>query len=96
MYRELDDALVRLRFNHPNIGLVIVKTKGDAAKVLELDAQLLANQDKWYVKETLLLMKRVLKRLQFHSRDRAAARDAEARPISSTEASSACSPAPRA
>ncbi len=63
MYRELDDALVRLRFNHPNIGLVIVKTKGDAAKVLELDAQLLANQDKWYVKETLLLMKRVLKRM---------------------------------
>ena len=63
MYRELDDALVRLRFNHPNIGLVIVKTKGDAARVLELDAQLLANQDKWYVKETLLLMKRVLKRM---------------------------------
>jgi len=63
MHRELDDALVRLRFNHPNIGLVIVKTKGDTAKVLELDAQLLANQDKWYVKETLLLMKRVLKRM---------------------------------
>jgi benzoyl-CoA-dihydrodiol lyase len=63
MFRELDDALVRLRFNHPNIGLVIVKTKGDSAKVLELDAQLLANQDKWYVKETLLLMKRVLKRM---------------------------------
>ena len=63
MHRELDDALVRLRFNHPNIGLVIVKTQGDAAKVLELDAQLLANQDKWYVKETLLLMKRVLKRM---------------------------------
>jgi benzoyl-CoA-dihydrodiol lyase len=63
MHRELDDALVRLRFNHPNIGLVIVKTQGDTAKVLELDAQLLANQDKWYVKETLLLMKRVLKRM---------------------------------
>lgn len=63
MYRELDDALIRLRFNHPNIGLVIVKTVGDSAKVLELDAQLLANQDVWYVKETLLLMKRVLKRM---------------------------------
>ena len=31
--------------------------------VFHLDAQLLANQDKWYVKETLLLMKRVLKRM---------------------------------
>ena len=63
MFRELDDALVRLRFNHPNIGLVIVKTQGDADKVMEMDAQLLSHQDKWYVKETLLLMKRVLKRM---------------------------------
>ncbi|MEC9464652.1 MAG: 2,3-epoxybenzoyl-CoA dihydrolase [Myxococcota bacterium] len=68
MYRELDDALVRLRFNHPNIGLVILHARGDAQKVLELDAQLLANQDNWFVKEVLLHMRRVFKRLDLSAK----------------------------
>ena len=68
MYRELDDALVRLRFNHPNIGLVILHTRGDAQKVLELDAQLKANQDNWFVREVLLNMRRVFKRLDLSAK----------------------------
>ena len=68
MYRELDDALVRLRFNHPNIGLVILHTRGDAQKVLELDAQLKANQDNWFVNEVLLNMRRVFKRLDLSAK----------------------------
>ncbi|MCO4773471.1 MAG: benzoyl-CoA-dihydrodiol lyase [Deltaproteobacteria bacterium] len=62
-FRELDDALLHLRFNHLGTGLVLLKTEGDAANVLATDAQLLANQDNWYVREVTLNMKRVLKRL---------------------------------
>src|SRR4051794_27767071 len=32
MARELDHALLRLRFEHENVGLVIVRTEGDKAK----------------------------------------------------------------
>src|SRR6202453_1462906 len=39
-FRELDDALLDLRFNHPKIGVVAIETKGDAAKVAEVDAML--------------------------------------------------------
>ncbi len=62
-FRELDDALLHLRFNHLGTGLVLLRTEGDPKTVLALDEQLLAHQDDWYVKEVTLHMKRVLKRL---------------------------------
>jgi len=61
--RELDDALLHLRFNHLGTGLVLIKTEGDAANVRATDAQLLAHRDDWYVREVTLHMKRTLKRL---------------------------------
>jgi benzoyl-CoA-dihydrodiol lyase len=67
-FRELDDAVLRLRFNHPDIGLVLVTTKGETANVLALDAALHARKDHWFVNETLHLMKRVLKRFELSSR----------------------------
>jgi len=63
MFRELDDALLRLRFNHPQIGLALLETQGDPQLVLEHDAALLAQRDDWFVNEVLGNMKRVLKRL---------------------------------
>jgi benzoyl-CoA-dihydrodiol lyase len=63
MMRELDDALLRLRFNHEEVGLVLLKTRGDAQKVLAHDAELRAHRDHWLVKEILLHMARVLRRL---------------------------------
>ena len=39
-FRELDDALLDLRFNHPEVGLVLLRTRGDAALVLAHDAAL--------------------------------------------------------
>src|SRR5262245_3278673 len=33
-FRELDDALLDLRFNRPEIGTVVLQTRGDAARVL--------------------------------------------------------------
>ncbi|MBX3226004.1 MAG: 2,3-epoxybenzoyl-CoA dihydrolase [Labilithrix sp.] len=62
-FRELDDALLELRFNHPNIGVVAVETSGDAAAVLEVDAMLAKHKDDGLVREVTLLMKRVLKRM---------------------------------
>ncbi|GBC82760.1 Benzoyl-CoA-dihydrodiol lyase [bacterium HR10] len=62
-FRELDDALLRLRFNHPEITLVLIRTQGDWRKVRELDQQLAAHRQHWYVREVLLLLRRVLKRL---------------------------------
>jgi benzoyl-CoA-dihydrodiol lyase len=62
-YRELDDALLHLRVNEPEIGLVCVRTKGNIDDVLALDKTLVANKDNWLVREILLYMARVLRRL---------------------------------
>ena len=67
-FRELDDALLELRFNHPSIGLILVKTKGDAAAVRAADAALWALRDDWFAHEVLLHMRRVLKRLELTAR----------------------------
>ncbi len=37
LFREIDDALLRLRFNYPEIGLVLIKSAGDLDRVAELD-----------------------------------------------------------
>jgi benzoyl-CoA-dihydrodiol lyase len=62
-YRELDDALLHLRVNEPLIGLVCVRTEGDAENVLAIDQTLAANHDHWLVPEIILYMARVLRRL---------------------------------
>ncbi|MCO5167320.1 MAG: 2,3-epoxybenzoyl-CoA dihydrolase [Planctomycetes bacterium] len=67
-FRELDDAVLRLRFNHPDVGLVLVTTKGEPQHVLALDAQLHARRDHWFVNEALHHMKRVLKRFEQSSK----------------------------
>jgi benzoyl-CoA-dihydrodiol lyase len=62
-YRELDDASLHLRVNEPEIGLVCLRTKGELQNVLDRDAELAANRDHWLVREILLYMARVLRRL---------------------------------
>ena len=62
-WRELDDALLELRFNRPGVGVVALKTVGDAEQVLAVDAMLAKYKDDGLVREVTLLMKRVLKRL---------------------------------
>jgi len=63
LFREIDDALLRLRFNYPEIGLVLIKAAGDLERVLEFDRAMRERRDDWFINETLLHMKRVLKRL---------------------------------
>ncbi len=62
-YRELDDALLHLRVNEPEIGLVCLRTEGSIESVLSVDQFLVANRDHWLVREIILHMARVLRRL---------------------------------
>jgi benzoyl-CoA-dihydrodiol lyase len=67
-FRELDDALLRLRMNEPEIGIVVVRTEGDPQAVLAIDKTLGDHNEHWLVREIILLMKRTLKRLDVTSR----------------------------
>ena len=62
-YRELDDALLHLRVNEPEIGLVCLRTQGEITNVAAIDETLVAHRDHWLVREILLYMARVLRRL---------------------------------
>jgi len=68
VFRELDDVLLRLRTNEPEIGTVVVKAVGDPARVLEADAVLHANKDHWFVREVIHFIKRTLKRFDLTAR----------------------------
>ena len=61
-FRELDDALLRLRFHHPEIGLVLVHTSGDHEAVRAVDAVLEAEKGHWLANEILAFQSRVLRR----------------------------------
>ncbi|MBK6295796.1 MAG: benzoyl-CoA-dihydrodiol lyase [Rhodoferax sp.] len=68
MARELDDAILHLRTNEPDIGTWLLKTEGDAARVLAVDESLRALTDHWLVRETMGLLRRTLARLDVSSR----------------------------
>jgi benzoyl-CoA-dihydrodiol lyase len=67
-FRELDDALLRLRLSEPLIGTVVVRTEGDSARVLAVDETLLAHGSHWLVREVVHFVKRTLKRMDLTSR----------------------------
>ncbi len=67
-FREIDHAILHLRFSEPEIGLLVLKTQGDLERVRRVDQVLAANADDWLVNEILLLMKRTLKRLDLTAR----------------------------
>jgi benzoyl-CoA-dihydrodiol lyase len=61
--RELEDAILHLRTNEASIGVVLLKTDGEAKAVLDHDAFLIAGQDDWLLREVRHYLKRVLKRI---------------------------------
>jgi benzoyl-CoA-dihydrodiol lyase len=67
-FRELDDALLRLRINEPEIGVIVLRTAGDQSAVLAVDRTLAEHRTHWAVREIILLMKRALKRLDLTAR----------------------------
>jgi benzoyl-CoA-dihydrodiol lyase len=68
MARELEDAILSMRTNELDIGTWLIRTEGDAAAVLAMDATLLANKDHWLVRETIGLLRRTFSRLDVSSR----------------------------
>jgi benzoyl-CoA-dihydrodiol lyase len=66
--RELEDAILSMRTNELDIGTWIIKTEGDAAQVLAMDAALAANKGHWFVRETIGLLRRTFSRLDLSSR----------------------------
>jgi benzoyl-CoA-dihydrodiol lyase len=68
MTRELDDALLMLRANHREIGTLVLKTRGAVKAVLAADRTMIANQDHWFVCETIGFLRRTLQRLDVSSR----------------------------
>jgi benzoyl-CoA-dihydrodiol lyase len=67
-FRELDDAILRLRIMEPLVGTVVIKTRGDQDAMLRVDELLLTNQDHWLVREIVQFIKRTLKRVDLTSR----------------------------
>ncbi len=67
-FRELDDAILRLRLNEPEIGVVVLRATGDPQRVLDVDATLEAHKDHWLVREIIGLIRRTLKRVDLTSR----------------------------
>jgi benzoyl-CoA-dihydrodiol lyase len=66
--RELDDAILDIRLNEPEVAVIIFKSEGDPAAVLAYDAFLDRNRSHWLTREVLLKWKRVLKRVDLTSR----------------------------
>ena len=66
--RELDDALLHLRFNEPALGLLVLRSQGEPATVASYDALLAARREHWLVREIVLYWKRVLERLDLSAR----------------------------
>ncbi len=68
MARELDDAILDLRTNEPEIGLWLLKTIGDPNTVLAVDRYLLDNSADGFVREVVAKLRRTLARLDLSAR----------------------------
>ena len=68
MARELDDAIMHLSFNELELGTWVLRTQGEADQITIIDQTLVRHQEHWLVREIILNIKRVLKRLDLASR----------------------------
>jgi benzoyl-CoA-dihydrodiol lyase len=68
MARELDDALLMLRANHRDVGTLVLRTRGATEAMLASDRAMIANQEHWFVRETIGFLRRTLQRLDVSSR----------------------------
>ena len=68
MARELDDAILHLRLNEPELGLIVLRTEGDPDACWRPMRCWTAHRRDWLVREIRLLLKRVLKRLDMTAR----------------------------
>ena len=68
MARELDDAILMLRANEPELGLILLKTEGNIDSLLACDGVMTKLKDYWLVRETVGMLRRTLARLDVTSR----------------------------
>jgi benzoyl-CoA-dihydrodiol lyase len=68
VFREIDDAILRLRVNEREIGTIVLKVEGDPALVLAADQVLLDHAGHWLVREITHFIKRTLKRVDLSAR----------------------------
>ncbi|MEC9045679.1 MAG: 2,3-epoxybenzoyl-CoA dihydrolase [Pseudomonadota bacterium] len=66
--RELDDAILQLRFNELEIGVIVFKSMGNSAEVAKYCNFLQENKDHWLAREIVFYWTRVLKRIDLTSR----------------------------
>jgi benzoyl-CoA-dihydrodiol lyase len=66
--RQLDDTILTLRTNEPDIGTWIFKTTGEVSRMLQMDRVLMQFADHWFVREVLGAWRRTLARLDVTSR----------------------------
>src|SRR3989441_3231243 len=66
--RELDRAILDLRHNQLDIGLWVLKTRGNPEEALKLDALLENHKSDWFVREVIGYLRRTLSRLDVSSR----------------------------
>lgn len=68
MARELDDAILTLRASELDLGLWIVKTRGNPEAIVAVDNFILAHQENWFVREVLGMIRRTFARIDVTSR----------------------------
>jgi len=68
MARELDDAILMLRVNELELGLLLIKTAGSIDAVLASDRSMIEHKHDWLVRETIGLLRRTLARFDVSSR----------------------------
>lgn len=66
--RELDDAILHLRNNEKELGLIVFRTQGDPELFAAHETLLMDNADNWLANEVLQYWKRLLKRVDVTSR----------------------------
>ncbi len=66
--RELDYAMLHLRFNEPEIGTWVLRTDGSADQVLAAETAMSPKHSDWLAREVRLLWARTLKRLDLSAR----------------------------
>ncbi len=66
--RELDDAILSMRTNELDIGIWLIRTRGEIAAVRAMDGVLFDNRSHWLVRETIGMLRRAFSRLDVTSR----------------------------
>jgi benzoyl-CoA-dihydrodiol lyase len=66
--RELDDAILNLRTNELEIGTWVIRTRGSADLVMQMDTVLDSHKSHWLVRATIGALRRTLARIDVTSR----------------------------